>query len=101
MRTLSLSAVLVLAASGAAAEAPPTAGKSAGRPASPALDCRDARITEAGRAAAAGPQRLAVLPEAWRLHAVVRQVGGCQVHPEARKVSDRTGRSPQAEAPRR
>lgn len=68
-------------------------------PPPPVVDCRDARITHATRGPSR-PQRLAELPDAWRLHAVNRRIGGCTVHPEARKVSSLTGRAPARPPPR-
>lgn len=100
MRTLCLS--ITLAAIAAPAAAQEIAGRAEPlqvRP--PVVDCKRPGVTHAQRPAPSSrPQRLAELPDAWRLNAVIREVGPCQVHPEARKISSRTGQ-PLAASPSR
>jgi hypothetical protein len=89
MRRLVLALLIVSAAPAALADSRDREGRDrdvATRP--PIVDCGGAGVTHARRAESSRPQRLAELPEAWKLHAVQRKVNGCQVHPEARKASD-------------
>jgi hypothetical protein len=101
MRLLVLAALLLAypaSAQAPAAPVPDTAPKGA-KP--PVVDCLNPGITHARRPERSGPQRLAELPQAWKLHTVQRLVNGCQVHPEARRVNDRRGGPGPEDAPRR
>ena len=59
-----------------------------GRPA----ECPRPMLQHTAQDRSTGPQTLAQLPSAWRIHAVERSVRGCAVAPEAQKVSDRSGK---------
>jgi hypothetical protein len=100
MRRLAPALLLLCLAGPALAEAPrePLPPAASWRDTRPLADCSRAVLQHAqGAAARSVVQPLGALPPAWRLHAVNRQVSGCAVHPEAQKVSDRTG---QLAAPR-
>lgn len=72
---------------------PAQAGTSNGKsPApDPRVDCQPARVEHAAAPERRPARKLGGLPPAYRLHTVNRRVASCEVHPEARRVSDRTG----------